>query len=96
MTHLTLLARLEAATSRLEDIAQATIDPKGGSISDGVSPTSGPGLVPTISAPAVKAAPVPEPLPESIEAFDAFLDGPVKKFTSIATSIGGLVAEQVR
>jgi len=93
-----LVHRLEAATSRLEDIASSTIEPQK---SNGTSPAPPPAPVaaplppPTPSvAETVKAK--AEPLPESVEEFDAFLDGAVKKYVTLSEELGGPVAQQVR
>lgn len=48
---------------------------------------------PAAAAPA-KAA--DEPLPESVEEFDAFLETTVEKYVKLSTEIGGNVAKQVR
>lgn len=98
-----LLHRLEAATSRLEDIASSTIeipqavpalketlaspDASSKAISD--APSRAP------SAPAHRpAAPADEPLPDSVEDFDAFLKLSVEKYATLSQAIGGLIAEQ--
>ncbi|PQE29175.1 adenylyl cyclase-associated protein [Rutstroemia sp. NJR-2017a BBW] len=91
---------LEAATSRLEDIASSTIapppaadiPPQNGTIA---APTPNP-AAPSVAPPAptvVKTAPE-EPLPESVEGFDSFISGPVKKYVDISKKIGGVVADQ--
>jgi adenylyl cyclase-associated protein len=99
-----LLRRLEAATTRLEDIASSTIElPQAvpalqhtiASPPSGVSSASTPAPpAQSASAPAAPKMP-PEPLPESIEDFDAFIGGSVEKFAKISNAIGGLIAEQV-
>lgn len=98
-----LLHRLEAATSRLEDIASSTIeipqavpalketlaspDASSKAISD--APSRAP------SAPAHRpAAPADELLPDSVEDFDAFLKLSVEKYANLSKAIGGLIAEQ--
>ncbi|CEJ80268.1 Putative Adenylyl cyclase-associated protein [[Torrubiella] hemipterigena] len=91
----TLIKRLEAATSRLEDIATSTEPAEDGAAR--AHPDASPaGVVSAAGAPAPKAAPVPEPeeLPEAIEDFDTFLNGPVTKFVSLSKELGGLVAKQ--
>lgn len=95
-----LLARLEAATSRLEDIASSTID----------IPQAVPALQETLATPPSKsasnvgsAAPTPappapptvdEPLPDSIDDFDAFLKTSVEKYATLSKQLGGLIEEQ--
>ena len=94
-----LVCRLEAATSRLEDMAHATIDPS--------LPTSG---VANTSGMAVAAArggdrdsddasaqnQAPDPLPPALDDFDTLINGDVVKFVNMSEELGGLVAEQVR
>lgn len=100
-----LLERLEAATSRLEDIASSAVE----------IPQAVPGIQETLASPiatstkgvsnaptppaAVAAATAPagaadEPLPESIEDFDAFLKTSVEKYAKLSQQLGGLIAEQ--
>ena len=85
--------RLEAATSRLEDMATA-VD------------SSHPATIAAITSAQVHAAetnpaatatpaPTPEPLPHSIEDFDKIIEIDVKAFVTASETIGGLVEEQV-
>ncbi|KAI0117083.1 adenylate cyclase associated N terminal-domain-containing protein [Daldinia grandis] len=99
----TLIKRLEAATTRLEDIASSTIElPQAVPAltatvaTPGPSNTSSPTPRQAISAPAPPApVQVPqEPLPESIEEFDAFIDQSVDKYVKASNKLGGLIAEQ--
>ncbi|CAK7222370.1 suppressor of rasval19 [Sporothrix curviconia] len=100
----TLIKRLEAATARLEDIASSTIElpqavpnlqqsiaspASGGSSVSTPAPAAAPAAAPK-AAPALAA----EPLPESVEEFDVFLEGAVAKFVDLSNKRGGLVAEQ--
>jgi adenylyl cyclase-associated protein len=96
-----LLGRLEAATARLEDIASSTIElPQAvPALQQSLaSPAPGPSQATTpvpkqpINPLAIK--PKEEPLPESIEEFDAFLKGPLEKYAELSKSIGGLVGDQ--
>lgn len=96
------VTRLEAATSRLEDIATSTIElPQAipglqqsvASPSASTPLTSTPAPTPAPAPPAPKPTPV-EPLPESIEEFDAFINTSVGKFAKISKDLGGLIAEQ--
>ncbi|KAB8290053.1 hypothetical protein EYC80_010379 [Monilinia laxa] len=98
----TLIKRLEAATSRLEDIASSTIPPPSDAPdaqkSNGVSSptqqsTATPPLPTIIQAPAIKEV-VKEPIPESVAEFDNFIQGAVKKYVNLSDEIGGVVAEQ--
>lgn len=95
-----LLERLEAATSRLEDIATSAVE----------IPQAVPNIQETLASPvpdlskgasdgassSAPAAPpvVEEPLPESIEDFDLFLKNSVDKYTKLSEALGGLIAEQ--
>jgi adenylyl cyclase-associated protein len=88
-----LPGRLEAATSRLEDIASSTELPK-----------DVPGLAqPATPQSETAVAPLPptlkepeEPLPESVEDFDVFLNTSLDKYVKLSGQIGGVVAQQVR
>lgn len=96
-----LRLRLEAATSRLEDIASSTSElPQGVPALQqsgvGTSSARGPaGSATPVPAPppASKAAPQ-EPLPEVVEDFDAFINSSVHKYVQSSSKLGGLVAEQ--
>ncbi len=88
-----ILRRLEAATSRLEDMAASSIELPSVNGAPTPAPT-GP-----LPAPPVAKAPEPKPiqeaLPESVEDFDSFIAGPVKAFVNLSDELGGPVAEQV-
>jgi adenylyl cyclase-associated protein len=95
--------RLEAATSRLEDIAQSTFElPQAVPALQQTLPpapvSSAPTPAPPAPAPPAPAPPAPvappEPLPESIEEFDSFISQSVENWAKISNAIGGLVAEQ--
>ncbi|KAH6899078.1 adenylate cyclase associated N terminal-domain-containing protein [Thelonectria olida] len=89
----TLIKRLEAATSRLEDIATSTELPNDGTAPN--PPIATPKALPAVSSPPVAPPkPVAEPLPESIEEFDAFLNSAVDKYVKLSNTLGGLVAQQ--
>jgi adenylyl cyclase-associated protein len=85
----TLIKRLEAATSRLEDTAAAFENTNAATATPKAVATEPLELVP---APA--PAPQVEPLPPKIEAFDALIKGDVRSFVDIGERIGGLIAEQ--
>ena len=91
---LTILGRLEAATSRLEDLVPTIADPS--LATDGIHAVSGQG--PSAER-AVEQARSPsgqmETLPPVIDDFDAIINGQVKSFVNMSEEIGGLVAEQV-
>lgn len=92
---LTILGRLEAATSRLEDLVPTITDPS--VTTDAAQPLSGQG--PSAER-ALDQARSPsrhmETLPPVIDDFDAIINGQVKSFVNMSEEIGGLVAEQVR
>ena len=90
-----IISRLEAATSRLEDMASTTVEPP--KTNGAAPPPTAP--LPPAPVPAAAAAPpksVPEVVPESVEEFDAFINGSLKKFGKLSDDLGGPVAEQVR
>jgi len=92
----TLIKRLEAATSRLEDLATVTppYNADGSSIGQ-VTPVPAPPNVQTPSATASALAPPPEPLPPSVEEFDDIISNEVAKYGSLSAELGDLIAEQV-
>ncbi|KAK9462866.1 adenylate cyclase associated N terminal-domain-containing protein [Lipomyces oligophaga] len=103
----TLMKRLEAATSRLEDLtifqsqamqAKSDADGAGKSIEPGASASA-------VAAPAVNSVatlPEPEPelepeiLPKSIVEFDSFIETSVTPFVKLSREIDPLVAEQAQ
>ena len=92
---LTILKRLEAATSRLEDMVPTIGDQS--AVPNGLS-TSGqdaetPGSSKQLGA--SDGPPSPAPLPPAIDDFDSVINGDVTKFVNMSEQIGGLVAEQV-
>lgn len=91
---LTILGRLEAATSRLEDLVPTIGDPS--LTTNGAQPLSG--QSPSADQ-ALDQARSPsrhmETLPPVIDDFDAIINGQVKSFVNMSEEIGGLVAEQV-
>lgn len=95
---LTILGRLEAATSRLEDMVPNIGD--SASSTNGIQSDRGQGMV---AAQGMEQAggfpPTPqrhlETLPPVIDDFDGIINGEVKTFVNMSEEIGGLVAEQV-
>ncbi|KAI1130543.1 adenylate cyclase associated N terminal-domain-containing protein [Nemania abortiva] len=104
----TLIKRLEVATTRLEDIASSTIElPQ--AVPALTQPTASPpepadgarALLPASSSasPAAPAAASPaatpeDPLPESVEEFDNFITRSVDKYVKASDKLGGVIAEQ--
>ncbi|KAJ5987262.1 hypothetical protein N7451_011627 [Penicillium sp. IBT 35674x] len=90
----TLIKRLEAATSRLEDMAMSLDDPNDPKSAG--TPTAATPAVPEPPKPAPPppAAPAAAPIPPQIQDFDALIKGEVQNFVNLGEKIGGLVAEQ--
>ncbi|KAI4170152.1 MAG: hypothetical protein LQ343_005158 [Gyalolechia ehrenbergii] len=93
----TLIKRLEAATSRLEDMMPTGSDPSVARNGLASLPESG------LTAPRADVEDEPSssqtqlavaPLPPAIDDFDALINGDVKTFVNMSEEIGGLVAEQ--
>lgn len=92
----TLIKRLEAATSRLEDIAGSAQESTSRSLAASTA-------VPSINGDATPSAsqsraPAPEPEadePETVQAFDTMTGDDLKKFSDLSEKLGGLVAQQV-
>jgi len=88
-----LTARLEAATSRLEDIASSTLD-AGTSRTSNVHTTHS--IIPANHGIAVSPPLTPSPAPTtppSIRDFDTLLTNDLKPFDDISRELGGIVAE---
>lgn len=84
---------LEAATSRLEDIATSTDLPKGDASL--VQPAQSLPNAEALSTPPTAPKPPPsEPLPDSIQDFDVLLNTTIDKYVQLSTQLGGLVALQ--
>ncbi|KAK3306920.1 adenylate cyclase associated N terminal-domain-containing protein [Chaetomium strumarium] len=91
----TLIKRLEAATSRLEDIAQAAFElPQGVPTLQQTPATPNPAVSARAASPAPPPPAAREPVPESIEEFDAFITRSLGNWVKISNAIGGVVAEQ--
>ncbi|KKY21464.1 putative adenylyl cyclase-associated protein [Phaeomoniella chlamydospora] len=90
----TLIKRLEAATSRLEDMA-TSIDSSHPATIDAINQAAAtPSQTSLTSAP--KPAPTPEPLPRSIEEFDRLIEEEVGSFVTAAEKIDPLLFEQAK
>lgn len=95
--------RLEAATSRLEDMAMGLDDPTSPktmaaqaapqSLPNQHAPPPPPPPAPLPAPPAEPAAPA---LPPQIQDFDTLINDEVGNYVALGEKIGGLVAEQVR
>ncbi len=92
-SRLTLIyRRLEAATSRLEDMATSIDSSHPSTVAAISSSAVAPLTSSTTAAPA--NAPSAEPLPTSIEDFDKIMDQDVTAFVNASGEIGGLVELQ--
>ncbi|KAL3480303.1 adenylate cyclase associated N terminal-domain-containing protein [Aspergillus californicus] len=88
----TLIKRLEAATSRLEDMAMPLDDHNAQKSPESPkSPEQQPSEHPTPTGP---PAPTYSPLPPQIEDFDTLIKKDVGTFVDLGKKIGGLVEEQ--
>ncbi|KAI9639930.1 suppressor of rasval19 [Ciborinia camelliae] len=100
-----IISRLEAATSRLEDIASSTIPPppppqtdtpKTNGIDSPTHPaisTPPPPPPPTVQVPSIKKI-IEDPTPATVAEFDSFIQGAVKKYVNLSDEIGGVVSQQ--
>lgn len=89
----TLLKRLEAATTKLEDLAMAGASAS--SVSSSLTGSSGAlpqGQLSQIPDASGAQGEVSHP---NVEAYDELLDGPLKAYLELSKTIGGLVEEQV-
>lgn len=91
--------RLEAATSRLEDIATSTELPKDVAVlsqteTSPVSDSPAPKL-PSQAALPNSAPRTNEPMPEAIEEFDQLISSSVDNYVKLSNELGGVVEEQV-
>jgi adenylyl cyclase-associated protein len=102
-----LIRRLEAATSRLEDIASSSFDPSAtpvplinGSVPSPIpaGPAGAPGskAVESSATPAASTPPPPKPadLPEVIKDYDELTEGDLVKFVSLSEALDPLLADQ--
>lgn len=85
--------RLEAATSRLEDIAEAQA---AGRLPPAVSPTATTHAAAAARAPVAAAAPPPPEDPASVQAYDADVTPAVQAYAKLSGELGPIVKEQVR
>lgn len=100
-----LVHRLEAATSRLEDIASSAQPFESPAAGHHGGPSDGSLAVPSQnqrgvqtpsgSTPGASSTQPQEPLPESIEDFDTLINGDLKAYNDLSQALGGVIAEQV-
>lgn len=87
------LIRLEAATSRLEDIASTSAGFEGGAPNGAPAPSSAAAGAPSISAPPAKAV---ESLPSSVKAFDAIIKTDLKPWLDLSSKLGNVIDGQAK
>src|SRR3954451_4992120 len=90
--------RLEAATSRLEDMATSVDATHPDTVAAITSAGAIPGIAPAATPAPTATDPTPppaEPLPRSIEEFDKIIKEDVQAFVTASEQIGGLVEQQV-
>ncbi|KAJ5091578.1 hypothetical protein NUU61_006448 [Penicillium alfredii] len=92
----TLIKRLEAATSRLEDMAMTLDEPSSPKTAGAPASATPATPEPPKLAPPPPAAPAAAPIPPQIQDFDALIKGDVQNYVNLGEKIGGLVAEQSR
>lgn len=98
-----IIRRLEAATSRLEDIASSSTSfetLENGKVQQSNAPRASapnlPGTLPTGSTPAIEApTPSAPELPPAIKEMDELIEGDVKNFVEASKGIDPLVEGQV-
>ena len=93
-----LVRRLEAATSRLEHMAQSLPDQSSQINGTPSAPRTIPAADGTDQLGGTTSTPMHalEPLPQAIEDFDNLINGDVKTYVNMSEELGGLVSEQVR
>lgn len=93
-----LVRRLEAATSRLEDMAQTLPDQSSQINSTESTDRSAPAAVGgggTGATSSMTKQVAFEQLPRAVEDFDNIINGDVVKYVNMSEELGGLVSEQV-
>lgn len=97
-----IIARLEAATSRLEDMAEKTVDPINAAPATTTPPAAAAAIPAVISTPSPPPPPAPSKsagpkleIPETVADFNDFLVTTVQKFVNLSDEIGGAVSQQV-
>ena len=90
-----MIRRLEAATSRLEDIASSSFEQSGTASNTGAPAAvaaGGASAAPAVAAPAPKAV---ESLPPSIAAFDELVNTELKTWLDLSSKLGSVIEGQV-
>jgi hypothetical protein len=88
----TLIKRLEAATSRLEDLASSSAS--SAAVSNNLSRNSVGGQPAAVSSQNNDAI-VSGEVPPALAAYDELIEGPLKNFLELSKAVGGLVEDQV-
>lgn len=87
------LTRLEAATSRLEDIASTSAGFDANPPNGASAPPAAAAGAATTASPPVKAA---ESLPASVEAFDAIINTDLKPWLELSSKLGNVIDGQAK
>ncbi|CAG8436795.1 22196_t:CDS:2 [Rhizophagus irregularis] len=87
----TLIKRLEAATSRLEDLASSSAS--SAAVSNNLSRNSVGGQPAAVSSQNNDAI-VSGEVPPALAAYDELIEGPLKNFLELSKAVGGLVEDQ--
>jgi adenylyl cyclase-associated protein len=87
-----MVRRLEAATSRLEDIASSTL-PNTGDASNGASTEATPGVTATNTSTSTPKL-VAESAPPAIEAFDELVNSELKNWLELSGKLGSVIEGQ--
>lgn len=90
-----MVRRLEAATSRLEDIASSSLS--NGDSPSGAPASAGPALVSREATPSPNTTPKPpaESTPPAIEAFDELVNTELKDWLELSGMLGDVIGGQV-
>src|SRR5690242_19471400 len=89
-----MIRRLEAATSRLEDIASSSFAADGRASSTGAPPTVAVGGAAASPAPATPSPQVIESLPPSLAAFDELISTELKTWLDLSHKLGTVIETQ--
>jgi adenylyl cyclase-associated protein len=91
----TVIRRLEAATSRLEDIASSSVGFDAAGPNGAPAPAPGSAVGPSASSAPTTPKPT-ESVPPSIQAFDDLLNNELKTWLGLSTKLGSDIDDQVR
>ncbi|KAF2174619.1 hypothetical protein K469DRAFT_705815 [Zopfia rhizophila CBS 207.26] len=92
----TLIKRLEAATSRLEDIASSSVGFDTTAVNGATATSSGSTPAPPTLSSDGSTPKATESLPPSIQAFDTLLDTELKEWLHLSSKLGGVIDDQAK